>query len=275
MEDRLPLPPHLSLVERAARRLLDEAGTAPSPAALGGACGLRGEASIDLALLHRRGMVTPGGTRSRIGEEYRQIKRPLLVQAFSAGAERGNLIMVTSSLPGEGKTFTTINLAMSMAAERDLRVVLVDADLSRPQVAPILGITAEHGLTDLLENEGLEVADVLLPTNLPNLSVIPAGRPHALGTELLASQRASGLFRQMAARYANRIVLFDTAPVLASTESISLAQFVGQVVMVVEAERTSDHDLRLALDLLAVQSDVKLLLNKVRPGLGAKRTDYY
>jgi protein-tyrosine kinase len=281
----LARPARPSLVERAARCLPSIAEPpveipAPRPAEAQPEARRRQPAvTIDLDELQRRGIVTPRGERTHIGEEFRQIKRPLLQQAFApepGGVRKNNLIMVTSSMPDEGKTFTAVNLAMSMAAERDVHVVLVDADLSRPGLASALRITTGRGLSDLLEDASLDIANVLLRTNLPNLALIPSGPRHLLATELLASQRAAGLIRELAVRYTNRVVIFDTAPTLSSSEGGSLAQFVGQVVLVVEAERTSDTDLKRSLDLLSGCGNVQLLLNKARTRLGAGRlSDYF
>ncbi len=238
---------------------------------------------IDLDRLFTSGMVTPRGERTRIAEEYRVIKRPLLLKAVAGSQEavdKGNLIMVSSSIPGEGKTFTAVNLAMSMAKERDVYVLLVDADLSRPAVFPTLGIEADMGFSDLLEDASLDVADVLLRTNVENLSLIAAGRPHPMGTELLASERAGHVIGEIAHRYANRVIILDTAPVLASSEGGALSRFVGQVVFVVEAEKTNEAAVKGALDVLGSCKHIGLVLNKARTRLasglyGGYYTAYY
>ncbi|MDH5749463.1 MAG: XrtA-associated tyrosine autokinase [Rhodospirillales bacterium] len=222
---------------------------------------------IDLKALEASGMITTRGGRSRAIEEYRVIKRPLLLKAFASdehAVKNGNLIMVTSALPAEGKTFTSVNLAMSIAKERDLYVLLIDADLSRPNVARTLGIEGKVGLADLLEDSSLDVSDVILRTNIPNLSVITAGRAHEMGTELLASDRAEQIIREISSRYSNRIIIFDTSPVLASSEGGALAHNVGQVVFVVEAEKTSEGAVRGALDALSSCPNIGLVLNKTR-----------
>jgi receptor protein-tyrosine kinase len=242
------------------------------------------DVEIDLEALAERGMITPRGERTRIAEEFRGIKRPLLIDAFATGDERiehGNIIMVTSAIPGEGKTFTSVNLAMSIAKERDLYVLLVDADLSRPQIMTALGLdqpgngSQVKGLADLLEDSSLDVGDVLLRTNIPNLSIIPAGRPHPMGTELLASARSMRAISEIAERYSNRVIIIDTSPVLASSEGSALAQSVGQIVFVVEAERTKESEVAAALEVLVACPHVKLVLNKARTRLGGNITGYY
>ncbi|WP_404379891.1 XrtA-associated tyrosine autokinase [Caenispirillum salinarum] len=236
------------------------------------------EVSIDLDRLHAEGMVTPRPSRSVIAEEYRMIKRPLLQQAFTyrrGEVRKNNLIMVTSALPSEGKSFTSINLAMSIAKERDLHVLLVDSDLSRPNIGQTLGVSAEKGLTDLLDDPSLSVPDVLLRTNVPNLSVILAGRPHAMGTELLASHRAGQIIREIAERYKDRIIIFDSAPALVSAEGTALSPHVGQILLIVEAERTTEGEIKGALDTLSACDNIQLVLNKVRTRFGARTKAMY
>jgi receptor protein-tyrosine kinase len=189
------------------------------------------------------------------------------LKAFQSGEQtvkNGNMIMVTSALPGEGKTFNSVNLAMSIAKERDLHVLLIDADLSRPNVANMLGVEADTGLVDLLEDDNLDVSEVLYKTNIENLSIIPAGRSHSMGTELLASERAARVMQEIASRYSNRIIIFDTAPVLASSEGGALSRHVGQVVFVVESEKTSEGAVKGALDVLSSCDSIGLVLNKSR-----------
>ncbi|NLF55012.1 MAG: tyrosine-protein kinase family protein [Thauera phenolivorans] len=222
---------------------------------------------IDLARLAMSGAVTPDQPRSTIAEEYRVIKRPLLRNATATGAaaiRNGNLIMVTSSLPGEGKTFSAINLAMSMAMELDFTVLLVDADVSKPSVLNQLGLKKERGLMDVLSGEVSDLSEVLLRTNVEKLSILPAGMPHVRATELLASESMARLLEQMASRYHDRIIIFDSPPLLVTTEARVLATRMGQVVMVVEAERTTHATVRQALGTIEVCPIKLLMLNKSR-----------
>ncbi len=224
-------------------------------------------AQIDLARLAQVGMVTPDRPRSAIAEEYRVIKRPLLRNATATGPTQiddGNLIMVSSALPSEGKTFCAINLAISMAMELDYTVLLVDADVSRPSVLNQLGLPPERGLMDALAGDVTDLSDVLLRTNIEKLTLLPAGMPHARATELLASEAMTQLLEQMANRYPDRIVIFDSPPLLVTTESRVLATHMGQIVMVVEAERTTHATVRQALATIE-NCPVKLMvLNKSR-----------
>lgn len=227
--------------------------------------------TIDLGRLATLGMVTPDQPRSPIAEEFRVIKRPLLRNATASGAtavHNGSLIMVTSAMPGEGKSFTAINLAISMAMELDYTVLLVDADVSRPSVLNRLGLPPERGLMDVLSGEVSDLGDVLLRTNIEKLSILPAGMPHQRATELLASDTMNRLLEQIANRYADRIVVFDSPPLLVTTEARVLATHMGQIVVVVEAERTTHAVVRQALATVENCPIKLMVLNKSR-GEGA------
>lgn len=220
---------------------------------------------INLARLKQAGMITPDGERSTIAEEYRQIKRPLIMNAFNQGVapvKNGNLIMVTSSLPGEGKSFSSVNLAMSIAMEMDHTVLLVDADVAKPSVPGLLGLKADRGLMDLLLDESLQLADVLIKTNVEKLTLLPAGRGHRYSTELLASVAMRRLIEEMGQRYSDRIIIFDSPPLLATSEARVLASYMGQIVVVVEAQKTTHEALREALKHLEHCDIVGMLLNK-------------
>lgn len=224
---------------------------------------------LDEERLRQAGMVVPDSTRSKIKEEYRHIKRPLLMNAAGKGTsvlKHANLIMVTSSHPGEGKTFTAANLALSIAAERDKTVLLVDADVVRPSLGNLLGFSAEKGLVDHLIDPTLDVGDLLIKTELPTLTILPAGTPHHLSTELLASTAMQQLTNELSSRYSDRIVIFDSPPLLPTTESCVLAHLMGQIVIVVEAERTTRSDVRESLERLGAlpETAVGFVLNKTR-----------
>lgn len=222
---------------------------------------------IDLGRLAQMGMVTPDQPRSPLAEEYRVIKRPLLRNAQGLGAgviANGNLIMVTSALPGEGKSFSAINLAISMAMELDHTVLLVDADVSRPSVLNRLGLPPQRGLMDVLSGDIADLGDVLLRTNIEKLSLLPAGMPHQRATELLASDAMNRMLEQMATRYADRVIVFDSPPLLVTTEARVLATHMGQVVIVVEAAKTTHATIKQALSTIE-NCPVKLMvLNKAR-----------
>jgi protein-tyrosine kinase len=225
---------------------------------------------IKLDRLRKLGMITPDGARSAVAEEFRAIKRPLIEQRHDS--PNGNLIMVTSALPGEGKTYCAINLAMSIAMEVDHTVLLVDADVTRPSVPDRLGLSCDVGLLDLLGGGRLTLADVLMPTSINGFSILPAGLASGHANELLASQAMSALLQEIAQRYPDRIVIFDSPPVLLANESRVLAKQMGQIVFVVEAENTTQAAVTNALAQLEGCSRVNLLLNKSTAMLGG---EYY
>lgn len=247
---------------------------------------------LDFQRLQADGFITPNNTDARISEEFRLIKRSILRRYSEASGlnaniasnaavassantiPNANIIMVTSAINGEGKTFTAINLAMSIAFERDFRVLLVDADLRKADLLNRLGIKPGPGLVDVLLDDSLDLADVLLRTDLDGLTVLPSGRSHSLSTELLASKAMADLIDEIAKRYADRIVVFDTPPVLLTSEAAALTQHVGQTVFVVRAESTSRETVKDALEVLRPARNLALLLNAVYPQLGQSQPGY-
>lgn len=220
---------------------------------------------LDFAHLSAAGIVTPDAPRSQVADEFRVIKRPLIMNAFGKGASsirHGNLVMVTSAFPGEGKTFCSINLAMSIAMELDTTVLLVDADVAKPSVLSTLGLPMKAGLLDVLSDPSLDLGDVLLRTDIERLSLLPSGTQHPRATELLASDAMSRLLDEMARRYSDRIIVFDSPPLLVTTESRVLASHMGQVVVVVEAERTNHAHVKQALATIEACPVKLLMLNK-------------
>jgi protein-tyrosine kinase len=221
--------------------------------------------NLDLGKLQIAGFVMPTGSRTRISEEFRVIKRPILLRAFATGddqIEDGNLMMVTSAKPGEGKTFTAINLAMSIASERDLHVLLVDADVQRPSVFQVLGLPPQKGLLDVLSDSSMTPADVLIRTNIRNLSLMAAGTPSLATTELLASQKMIALMQDIATRYRDRIIILDAPPVLASSEPSVLAIHVGQIILVVESGKTGRRAVEEALTHISACPNISIVFNK-------------
>jgi receptor protein-tyrosine kinase len=219
---------------------------------------------IDRERLRLQSMIVPDGERSAITETFRHIKRTLLAGAPSpaAGAPPANLVMVTSSSPGEGKTFCAINLAISIALEVNRTVLLVDADVAKPGILQALGLQADKGLMDVLLDRRVDLAEVLLKTDVDRLSLVPVGTMHKHATELLASDAMRELLREMAERYRDRVIIFDSPPLLAASEAGVLASQMGQIVVVVEAGKTSETALRDALGLIDASRVTGLLLNK-------------
>jgi protein-tyrosine kinase len=230
---------------------------------------------VDLTRLKKLGAITPDAEKSQIAEEFRIIKRPLIANAFGQGTslvKNGHLIMLTSALPGEGKTFCAINLAISMAMEMDRTVLLVDADVARPRLPECLGLHADKGLLDILQDKSLRLSDVLIKTDIAKLTVLPAGRTYKRGTELLASAAMTRLVAEIGSRYHDRIIVFDSPPLLVTSEASVLATHMGQIVMVVEAAKTSQEAVTEALSHIQSCEVISMLLNKSSPAPG---TDYY
>ena len=226
---------------------------------------------IDLKALEQQGFVSLSTQRRLINEEYRVIKRKLITNAFgqlSSTLHHPNLIMVSSSRPGEGKTFSSINLALSIALEQDKTVLLVDADVLRPKVAKTLNVNHAVGLTDYLLDPEIKVADVLLNTNVPRLKLVTAGTPHHLSTELLASDRMLRLAAEFANRYADRVVIFDAPPLLGVNETAVLATMCGQGVMVVEENKSRLAEIEQSVALLPPEMAVGFLINKAHRNQG-------
>jgi receptor protein-tyrosine kinase len=220
---------------------------------------------IDFTRLAERGLLTPDLPQSRIANEFRVAKRPLINNCIGKSAvpiENARRIMITSALPGEGKSYVSLNLAMSIAMERDSTVLLIEGDPTRPSLASLMGLPPQKGLIDLLVTPNLDVSDVLIRTNLGRLSFIPAGTRHHHSTELLASKAMENLVNEVASRYEDRILIFDSPPILAAPEPRVLARYMGQIVFVIEAERTSQSVVLEALDALEACPVVMTLLNK-------------
>lgn len=226
------------------------------------------QVTIDIPNLISRGIITPQTKRNRTVEEFRLIKRMLLSRRWDEGDAPGNTIVVTSALPSEGKTTTAINLAMSIAAEEDLRVLLVDADFIKPDALRQLGVSAAKGLIDVLQDPRMDISDVILRTNIDKLSLIPSGQLHERCTELLASARMDELISELAHRYEDRILIFDSPPVLVTTESVTLASHMGQVMFVVQAGRTKRESVMSALELIGDRPGLGLVLNRTTARLG-------
>jgi receptor protein-tyrosine kinase len=224
------------------------------------------EVELDLGRLEEAGYVIGGNSTSRIAEEFRIVKRPVLTNIQAAGKDmtRANMVMVTSSVPGEGKTFTAINLALSIAMEMDKRVLLVDADVAQPSIPHRLGLSPGKGLLDVLSDPSVSVSDCILRTNIDKFTILPAGTPHSRSTELLASEAMSRLVTDLTNRYPDRVVIFDTPPLLASSESRVLATYLGQVLFVVEADRTAQATINEALSTIESCPVVMTVLNKAR-----------
>ncbi len=228
-----------------------------------------GAVQIPFRELRNLGMLTPDNPRSAIAEEYRSIKRPLLINiagdSVTTPIPHGNLIMVTSALEGDGKTFCAISLALSIAMEQDKTVLFVDADTSKADAGKLLGVAASSpGLIDLLQNPRASVADFVLPTNIAKLRILPAGSVHTHANELLASARMQQLMLELSEDDPNRVIIFDSPPLLLTTEATVLSDFMGQIVFVVSAELTPQHAIRQAIEQIGEEKMVGMVLNRSR-----------
>jgi protein-tyrosine kinase len=240
--------------------VVDPVGPAPSSAVAAEVL------ELPFAKLSARGILTPLTPRSAIAEEFRTIKRPLLRNidgALAAPVSNVNLVMVTSALQGDGKTFTAINLAISIALEQDKTVLFVDADVAKAGAGALLGVPSRSkGLIDVLEDKDLSLADVMLPTNIENLKILPAGNLHERATELLASRSMKELMLEMASRYSDRVVVFDSPPLLLTTEASVLASFMGQIAFVVSTDQTPSQAVTEALEHIGEDKIIGMVLNK-------------
>jgi exopolysaccharide/PEP-CTERM locus tyrosine autokinase len=210
-------------------------------------------------------LLPPAHQERELAQQFRQIKRPLINNALGRGVEalpEGNLVMVASAVPGEGKTFTSLNLALSMRLEEDVTVLLVDGDVVNPRLSQILGADDARGLLDVIKDPSLSIASAILPTDVPGLSFLPAGHQDPNATELLSSSRMLEVAAQLATQDTSRLVLFDSAPLLLTTESQALTQVAGQILMVVRADSTPQHVVLEAVETLAESKSVSLVLNQ-------------
>jgi len=218
--------------------------------------------------LESEGMVEATGKRNQLSEEYRAIKRPILSaidNAANSGLEHGNIVMVTSCVSGEGKTFSAINLAISIAMERDRTVLLVDGDVTNPSAGQRLGFKPHQpGLTDVLLDTGLNINDVICHSDIPNLRFLPAGSAAHHVTELLSSRDMQFLIKNLSSRYQDQVIVFDSAPMLMTSEASVVADLAGQIVFVVGAETTTRGMVSDALKMINNHGRVGFVLNKTR-----------
>jgi protein-tyrosine kinase len=221
--------------------------------------------TFDLDALRAGGLLPPAHQERELAQQYRLIKRPLINNALGRGVEalpEGNLVMIASAVPGEGKTFTALNLALSMRLEEDVTVLLVDGDVVNPRLSQILGADDARGLLDVLKDPSMSAASAVLPTDIPGLTFLPAGHQEPNATELLASARMHDVVAQLAGQDPTRLVLFDSAPLLLTTESQSLTEIAGQILLVVRADQTPQHAVLEAVETLSESKSVSLVLNQ-------------
>ncbi|NTZ41927.1 capsular biosynthesis protein [Altererythrobacter sp. SALINAS58] len=219
---------------------------------------------VDRAVLAERGFIVPGGEANTLLEEFRIAKRQLLSTARALGTEKSRIVLISSPLPGEGKTFCSVNLALAMAAERNIEVLLVDGDVAKPSICSVLGIEGGPGLMNALADPETRVEDFVLRTDIDGLSVLPAGDAGTAGTggtDHLASEKTDHIFERLSRDAPNRMIIIDSPPTLAASPAAEFAKHAGQTVLVARADRTGRSALEDAYGLLSACSDIKLLLN--------------
>lgn len=232
--------------------------------------------TIDRERLAEQGLLVPGAPIDALVEEFRMIKRQLLgTMRDVADPAKARQVLVCSAQPGEGKTFCALNLVLSLAAESDVEVVLVDADLAAPNVMKRLGLEPGLGLLDALADPTIDIEDLVVPTDVPQLSLLPSGTKQVNDTELLASRRTAEVIAALLAADPRRLLVFDSPPALAASPASVLAGLVGQVMLVVRADKTSEGELRDTVQLLDGCDHIQLVLNAVTFRPGGRRYGYY
>ncbi len=222
---------------------------------------------IDLDKLHKRGFLTPEHASAQLMEEFRMLKLPILKLALGRNERldlpNANVVLVTSALEGEGKTFVAVNLAMSIAMELDTTVLLIDGNIRNRGLSRVFGLENHEGLLDVLSEEDKDLRDVIVKTNVEGLRILPAGQArNPRSTELLTSGRMRRLIAELSQRYHDRIVVIDATSLLASSQAKVLAQHAGQITVVVEAGKTTRQDIQEALGYLERDKAIGMVLNK-------------
>ena len=235
---------------------------------------------VDRQLLRDQGMIVPEGAVSGVNEEFRIVKRQLMLQAAElrrdGGGSAAQRVLICSPHPNEGKTFCAVNLALSIAAEKEGDVVLVDADFAKPSILSTLGLPGGPGLMDALRDPKIDVADCVIGTDVPGLWVLPAGNATNSDSEYLNSSRTVELLDRLTQGSPKRVVIFDSPPALAASPAAELAKYVGQVLVIARADRTGQSALEDAISLLSACPNIQLLLNAVTFSPSGRRFgDYY
>jgi receptor protein-tyrosine kinase len=231
---------------------------------------------VDQLRLERR--LPPEELARQIDEEMRRVKWPLLAAIAGRGgvaAARNNVIQVTSALPAEGKTFTSLNLALSIARDREMRVILVDGDVARPGLTPTLRLKSHRGLNDVLDDQALDVSEVTYQTSVPGLFFVPAGKWHDQSPEFFAGSRMQQVLEALSQRAGQGVVIFDSPPLLATNEAQVASRYAGQVLLVVRADQTEQRAVLDALALLEKGTPISAVLNRVEASTLSKYYGQY
>jgi Mrp family chromosome partitioning ATPase len=277
----------MSLIEKALRKTREMGGKplahqAPiAPASTPERAGSAGPASLargtpgrrlklDTDWLQTRGMIPPEDAQRRHISQIRVIKNRLLRAAQASSSASDRVIMVTSALSGDGKTFSSISIALSLATERDYHVLLVDGDVPKPNVGQLFGIDSEPGLLDAARDPGLDVEHMIIGTDLPGLDLLSAGHGGVDAAEVMSSTGMREVLERLTA-VPNRIVLLDSPPLLQTSEAVVLAHFAGQVLLVVREAVTPQRAVEESLAMLGERGGVSLVLN----GATESRLEHY
>lgn len=233
---------------------------------------------IDLNKLDENGYLTPNTTNKGIFEQLRHMKIKLLPDAFKtnkSGSDYSNLIMITSAIAGEGKTYTSLNLALSIAYEFNRTVLFIDADISKRSSTRLLGLDEYPGLSDYLKNDNQSLSDYLLSTNIKKFNVLPSGFPYEMTTELFSSRKMSELMNELSSRYNDRLIIIDTPPLLQDTSASALALHVNKIIVVIEAEKTPIHIVKKAIRTIKSDKSISIVLNKSNQRYDTGYGSYY
>jgi protein-tyrosine kinase len=234
--------------------------------------------TVDREGLLDAGYILPDAPVSALAEEFRIIKRQLLLKVSGQGElpeDKRQTILVCSAQADEGKTFCAVNLALSLAGERDVEVLLVDGDFAKPEILSILGLEGGPGLIDAIADADVDPNEYVIETDVKGLSVLPAGRQANDVTELLASERTKEVLAALVRNHPKRVVIFDSPPALMASPASVLATHVGQAVIIVRADETTEADLKEAVALLSGCEHVSLMLNAAAFAVGARRFGSY
>lgn len=230
--------------------------------------------AVDRTRLREEGLIVPEEPATGQLEEFRIVKRDLLADA-RGGDDLARRILLCSPHPGEGKTYCATNLAIAMAAERDIEVVLIDADVVKPSITHRLGIDGGTGLMDVLADPSIKPETCVIRTDIEGLFVLPAGRANRSDAEYLASARTGDVLDRLMRGAPNRVLIFDTPPALAASPAAELAGHVGQALLVARADETGRAALEDAQQLLSACPEIKLLLNAARYSPSGRRFGDY
>lgn len=233
---------------------------------------------IDYSKLRDEGRMPPEYSSHQTEEEMRRIKWPLLSALAGRGgspAARNQIVLVTSAEPAEGKSYTAMNLALSIVRDREMRVILVDGDVALPGITPTLGLEGAAGLIDVLDDPGKDINDVVYRTTVDGLFFVPAGKWNSHSPELIAGSRMPQIMQDLGDRVGNGVVIFDSPPLLATNEAQVATRYVGHVLMVVRADRTEQRAVLDALALVDKSTPVSTVLNGVEASLLSKYYGHY